>query len=169
MKNFKNFCKSNRVFVVLMAVVFICAVIVGISLINYFYGGKNSDVYGSRLEGIEDVEITETRKNDVESKLMTDEQIKTAKIIITGKTIYITMEFVSNVSLVEAEGKASIVLDEFSEDEKKFYDFQFTLKQETSDQGEGFKIAGAKNANGTNIVWTNNNEPEEENVEDKTK
>lgn len=168
MKNFKNFCKSNRVFVVLMAVVLICIIISGLSLINYFYGGKKSDNYGSRLEGIEEVEITEERKEDVENKLTEDEQIKKAEIIVTGKIIYIKMEFDPNVSLVEAEGKASVVLDEFNEEEKSFYDFQFTLKQDKTEESEGFVIAGAKNVNGTNIMWTNNNEPEE-NTENETK
>lgn len=169
MKEFKNFCKSNRVFVVLMTLVIICAVIMSICLIKYFYGG--SDNGDPRVEEIKEYEISDSRVKDIESKLTADEQIDKISITFSGPktTIYIKLEFAPKVSLVEAQGKALLVLDEFSEDEKKAYDFQFTLIQDATTESEGFKIAGAKNKNGTNLVWTQNNKPEEPVTEETKK
>ncbi|MGM9834845.1 MAG: hypothetical protein ACI31M_03615 [Bacilli bacterium] len=169
MKEFKNFCKSNRVFVVLMAIVLICTVIIGICLISYFYGGnKYKD---TRSEEIKKYEISDSHVKEIESKFIADEQINKVTITFSGPktTIYIKLEFAPKVSLVEAEGKALLVLDEFSEDEKKAYDFQFTLIQDATTESEGFKIAGAKNKNGTNLVWTQNNKPEETDNEETKK
>ena len=68
------------------------------------------------------------------------------------------MNFVATASLVEAQGKALELLEKFNDEEKKFYDFHFTLEQKKSETGSGFIISGAKNVNGTNLVWNNNNE-----------
>lgn len=156
MNKLKKFYRNNRVVVILMSIVFICVLIILFALIKYFYVGNNTSKYGDRLEGIENVEIDDTKKSDVESKLIADDLIDTAKITIQGKIIYISMTFTDKASLVEAEGKALLSFDYFSDEEKAFYDFQFTLKQSASDTNEGFIISGAKNVNGSNLVWNNN-------------
>ena len=76
---------------------------------------------------------------------------------ITGKIVYIKINFNESASLVEAESVAVKALDNFSDSEKAFYDFEFTLAQAATDKTEGFKIMGAKNVNGSNLVWNNNN------------
>lgn len=156
MKGIKKFYQNNRVFVILMSIVLICIIIMMVCLINYFYGSKKSTVYGDRLDGIENVEITESRQSEIESKLLSDELINKADIMLTGKIVYVRLEFKEKASLIEAQGKAVGILDEFSEEEKKFYDYHFTLKQSASENNDGFIISGAKNVNGTNIVWNNN-------------
>lgn len=163
MKGLKVFFQKYKVFIILMLIVVVCMITMGICLINYFYGGKESNSYGDRLEGIEDVEITSSRKSELESKLEADELInKDTSINVTGKIIYIRIIFNEGITLVEAQGKALAILDEFSDEEKNFYDFHFTLKQESSESGKGFIISGAKNIHGTNVVWNNNIEVEEE-------
>lgn len=158
MKGIKKFYQNNRVFVILMSIVLVCVIIMAICLISYFYGSKDSSVYGERLDGIDAVKIEESRQSELESKLNTDALIESSDIMITGKIVYVKMNFVNTASLVEAQGKALELLNEFSDEEKKFYDFHFTLEQKKNETGNGFIISGAKNVNGTNLVWNNNNE-----------
>lgn len=158
MKGIKAFYQNNRVFVILMSIVLVCVVIMAICLVSYFYGSKDSSVYGERLDGIDSVKIEESRQSDIESKLNSDALIASSDIMVTGKIVYVKIEFENTASLVEAQSKALELLDEFSDEEKKFYDFHFTLEQEKSDASKGFIISGAKNVNGTNLVWNNNNE-----------
>lgn len=158
MKGIKKFYQNNRVFVILMSIVLVCIIIMSICLISYFYGGKDSSVYGERLDGIESVKIEESRQNELEKKIDESSLIDSSNITVTGKIVYVKINFVDTASLVEAQGKALEILDEFSDEEKKIYDFHFTLKQKKNENGSGFIISGAKNVNGTNLVWNNNNE-----------
>ena len=168
MKRLKKAYQENRVFVILMTIVLICVVIMAICLVNYFYGTKDSSVYGSRLDGIENVEVTNSKLSEIENKIKEDASVETVSIIIKGKLIYTTILFNDTVTLVDAQSKAVQVLDSFSEEEKAFYDFHFMLKQKASDKGEGFNISGAKNVSGTNLVWNNNLEvTKEENNEEQ--
>lgn len=158
MKGIKKFYQDNRVFVILMGIVLVCVIIMAVCLLSYFYGSKDSSVYGERLDGIDAVTIEESRQTEIESKLNTDALISSSDIMVTGKIVYVKIDFVETASLVEARGIALKLLDEFSDEEKKFYDFHFTLKQKKNETGSGFIISGAKNVNGTNLVWNNNNE-----------
>ena len=48
-------------------------------------------------------------------------------------------------------------MEQFSDEEKAFYDIHFTLVCEKSETNDGFTIMGSKNVNGTNLIWNNNN------------
>ena len=72
------------------------------------------------------------------------------------------MQIEPGIALAEAESLALKSLDEFSEEEKKFYDFNYTLKQNSTDTSDGFIISGARNKSGTGLIWNNNRVVEED-------
>lgn len=165
MKNVKKFYKEHRVFTILMAIVIVCAILIATVLIQCFYVGNGKDKYGKRLDGIENYQISESRQSDFENNIANNDKVKSADITVTGKIIYITMNFESNVDLVEAESVALKSLEEFSEEEQKVYDFNITLKQTASENSEGFLISGSKNVNGSGLVWNNNRKVVEQAVD----
>ena len=162
MKKIGNFFKEHRIFTMLMAIVIVCFVLIMTVLINVF-GGFNGDD-GYRLEGRDQVEITEKKQSDIKNNITNNEKIKSVSISISDKSnrIHITMIVESGVLLEEAKGIALKSLDEFTEEEKAFYDFIFTLKQEATDKDPGYTIEGAKNASGTQLKWNNNTPVEKE-------
>ena len=147
----------------LTIVLVICIAVILLVVLDYFLG-TTKDKYGDRLEGIKTVEITKKKTSELEAKISEDEKIEKCKINSIGKMIYINITFTDGISLVEAEGKAQATVELFSEKELKFYDINYTLIQKKSDNVEGFTIMGAKNVNGSGVVWNNNNPytPEEE-------
>lgn len=155
MKKIKQFYKEHRVFTILMAIVIVCVILIATVLIQCFYIGNGTDKYGKRLEGIEKYEISESRQSDFENNVANNDKVTKADIILQGRIVYITLQFEQAVSLEEAESIALESLDSFSEEEKKYYDFMFTLKQDMVGN-DGFVISGAKNASGTTLVWNNN-------------
>lgn len=153
----KKLIQENKTLFILIIIAIICMVISAILLLKYFYFGNGGSKYGDRLEGIENVPISEEYKSSIASKISEDELVKSANILVTGKRVDIKIVFESKASLVDAQNVALKSLDNFSDNEKAFYDFEFTLKQEADESTEGFLIMGAKNVNGTNLVWNNNN------------
>ncbi len=157
MKKLKDLWNQNRVLVVLFSIIIICTIVVICVVITAFLGSSKS-VYGDRLEGIEDVQFTDEVLNGFKDSFNEDELVNEVSIKSRGKIIYITMLFKENVSLVEAESKAFSSLEYFEENYLKFYDFHFTLKQNSTETSEGFLIMGAKNASGNGLIWNNNTE-----------
>ena len=168
MKKIKQFYKEHRVFTILMAVVIVCVVLIVTILIQCFYVGNGADKYGNRLEGIENYEITESRQSDFEPNQSNNDKVKSVDLIITGKIIYITFQFQENVDLVEAESIALKSLEEFTEDEQSFYDFNITLKKSATETSDGFIISGAKNKNGSGLKWNNNRQVTDKEADSST-
>ena len=162
MKKIKRFLKEHRIFTMLMAIVVVCIVLIITVLINVFYMGNGSNEYGNRLDGIEEVKISKSKENDFENNVANNDKIKKVDLRVQGKIIYVTIEVETGVKLEEAEGIALKSLDNFDEKELAFYDFNFTLKQDATDNNDGFVISGAKNKNGTGLVWNNNRVVEED-------
>ena len=168
MKNIKRFYQEHRIFTILMAIVLVCMVLIITVLIQCFYVGNGSDKYGNRLEGIEKYKISESRQKDFENNIANNDKIKSVDIKVTGKIIYITMQINEGVELVEAQSLAQKSLEKFSDKEQSFYDFNITLKQNSTDKSDGFIISGAKNKNGSGLTWNNNRHVDKETtVEEK--
>jgi len=157
-KKIKNFYKEHRVFTILMSIVLVCVILIVTVLVQVFYNGNGKDKYGDRLEGIEAVSIADSRLSDLETNLTNDEKVKEVEVKITGKIVYFTIQFEESVSLKDAKEVAKKALENFSEDELNFYDFNFTLKKNSSDKEDGFLISGARNKSGSGLVWNNNRE-----------
>lgn len=155
MKKIKKLWMENRVLFVLFLIVIICAFVILGVLFKYFFGATKSN-YGDRLEGISEVEITDTMKNDFLSSVKNNEVISDATIDVRGKIVYIHLNFTEGASLVEAQSKALESLQLFEQNYLDFYDFHFTLKSNATETSEGFLIMGAKNVNGSGLVWNNN-------------
>ena len=153
----KKMFKENRNLFIILMIALVCIIISALLLFKYFYFGNGQSKYGSRLQGIENVIIEDIKKSEVATYLEEDSKVTSAKVEVTGKIVYIKINFNNEATLTEAKTIAVKSLDKFSEEEKNFYDFSFTLYQESSENVEGFRIMGAKNVNGTNLVWNNNN------------
>jgi hypothetical protein len=153
----KKIYYENKTLFILLVIALCCILVSIILLFKYFYFGNGATKYGDRLDGIEKVEITDDKENTVKSSIESNKLVDSASVDISGKIIYLKITFKETASLVEAESVAVKSLDNFSDDEKAFYDFEFTLYQAPTDKNEGFKIMGAKNVNGSNLVWNNNN------------
>lgn len=157
MKKVKKMWVENRVLFVLFVIVLICLFIILGVVLKYFFGASSSS-YGDRLDGINEVEVTDEIKNNFLSSMKEDALIEDATIKTRGKIIYITLSFKDGVTLEEAKSKALASLMAFEQQYLDFYDFNYTLKGNATENSEGFLIMGARNVNGSGLVWNNNTE-----------
>ena len=96
-----------------------------------------------RLRGIKDVEIAKSKLSSVSDKIKENGEVTKASVRVQGKIVYLDIEFNDDTSLDKAKEIANSSLDNFSDKEKKFYDFEYILYQK-KDDNTGFKITGTK-------------------------
>lgn len=149
----KDWAMKNKGFAIIISLSIVLFLILLIIFLQMLLGGS-SDKYGNRLEGIDKVKISnetfEGVKNEVSDTGLT-EDISTR---IQGKIVYTTITLKSDTSKDKAKEIASNTLDNYSEDELKFYDFSFFLKWNSED-GK-IVITGNKHHSLDSITWTNN-------------
>ena len=153
-KKLKSFYKNNRVYSILMIISIICIVAILVGVVLYFLGQTSKDKYGNRLEGIEKIEIKESKLNDIEKKITENELVKSTDAIIRGKLVYITITLNTGTH-ADAESIAQSSLDLFSEEEKAFYDIQYIVYNADDSTEENFPIMGYIKAGSSVIKWTN--------------
>ena len=161
MKKLKEAWGKNKILIVLGIILVACLVAIVIVTFSFFLGG-NKDIYGDRLEGIDKYPVTESVKNEYIEALKESKNVTDVSLNIKGKIIYIIIDFAQDTSLDEAKGLAASSIVKLSEDILSFYDINFTLRCEKSENSDGFTILGAKNVAGSGLVWNNNTPLESE-------
>lgn len=165
MSKFKDFWRKNKVLVVLVGILVICFVAICIVVATYFFGGSET-VYGDRLKDIDKHPITEELKNEYINSLKEDEKaVQDITFNSKGRVIYIRIKFVDDYALKDAESKAIASLAKLTDNILEYYDLNFTLVADKTENSDGFTIMGAKNTGSENIVWNNNTKIEKESEE----
>ncbi len=161
MNKLKEIWGKNKVLIVLGIILIICFIAIIVVTVSYFFGGSES-VYGDRLDGIEDHPIEDSFVSEYTTNLESDDMIESVEFDTKGRIIYITINFVGDTSLVEAQSKTAASLETFSEDLLSYYDINFTITSEATDNSDGFTLMGARNVAGSGLVWNNNTPVESE-------
>lgn len=154
MKKFKEFYKRNRVYSILMIVSLVCIVSILVGVIVYFIGQTTKDKYGNRLDGIENVKISNNKKSELINKIKENELVDNVDIDIKGKLIYVNITLKTGKH-TDSEAICQTSLDAFTEDEKKFYDIQYIVSNKDKNIEENFPVMGYIKAGNSVIKWTN--------------
>lgn len=121
--------------------------------------GGSSNKYGNRLDGIENVKITDDEIDTMEIEMMEKEEINDVNIRIQGKIINVILTFNSDVDSKKAKEVATATLESFSEEQLDFYNVQYFLTRESAgEEDTPYVITGNKHPLLDEIGWTNNGE-----------
>ena len=145
LKKLKDFYKRNRVYSILMIISITCIIAIIVGVVLYFIGQTSKDKYGNRLNGIESVEIKESKILEIEKKISENELVKDAQVDIKGKLIYILITM-NTGKHSDSEAIAQESLELFSEEEKAFYDILLALRDQ-----HNFEYGSDKEVNGVII------------------
>lgn len=166
MKKLKRMWHENSVLFVLLIIIIACVIAISVVVVKYFIG-DSSTKYGDRLDGIEDYPFSSKDQEEIIAKIEESELVASAKISTSGKIIRIKIHFNEGTTLVEGQSVALASVEYFSEDTLSFYDLEYMIDADETDDSEGFAIIGAHNVSGTGgIVWNNNTSFEEDETEE---
>lgn len=146
--NIWELIKRHKVLTIICTITIILIIIMAVFFFSFFVGGN--DKYGTRLEGIEKVQVTKKDKDNVSSKLEEYDEVTTATTRVQGKIIYINIKFNEGTTIEKAKEIANSTLDNIDKEKLKFYDLGYFL---TSNGENGFNITGTKNAKLESISW----------------
>ena len=146
-----SFIRKNK-FVIIAIGVFLILVILAFQVVNMFFPEEGKALYGNRLDGIEEVEITDSKKEQIENSLKEDAITKEASVSVAGKIIEVIVTVQDDTTKDAAKALTTRVLDSLEDDEKSFYDVQIFIKKDT--EASDFPIIGYKHQNKDGFSWT---------------
>lgn len=121
----------NKYKLTIVMLVFISILVVlFLSFKSFLYPEDAKSVYGDRLEGMEDVLITEEKKNSIETKINASNIVIDGKVEIYGKIVNVIVSCNSKGTEAKVKDLFNDVLDEFSKAQLEYYDFQYFVSNE---------------------------------------
>lgn len=150
-----SFIRKNK-FVIIAIGVFLILVILVFQVVSVFFPKEGKALYGNRLEGIEKVEITDSKKEQIENSLKEDSITKEANVSVAGKIIEVIVIVQDDTTIDSAKTLSTKVLNSLNENEKIFYDIQVFIKKNTD--ANNFPIIGYKHHAKENFSWTKDRE-----------
>ena len=147
----KNFIKNNKVTVVAFIICVIFVILVFAVKLTFF-PNEGTAIYGDRLDGIEEVEITDKQQEDIIKSLEDKDEVKEVSCDIKGRTLNVLITVNDDVELDPAKALTSSITDILEEDQTSYYDIQVFISKDNDDTR--FPIIGYKHQNKDEFSWT---------------
>lgn len=147
----KKFIKNNKV----TAVAFIICVIFVILVFAIkltFFPNEGTAIYGDRLDGIEEVEITDDEQDKIISSLEGKDEVKKVETDIKGRTLNVLITVNDDVELDPTKALTSSITDTLDKEQLGFYDIQVFISKDNDDAR--FPIIGYKHQDKDEFSWT---------------
>ena len=151
MKNVMNFIKKH-LHVIIGVIIVIFLLILAIMIKGFFFPDDSEAYYGTRLEGIDKVKITDKKKKELESVFK--DSSKDITVRLQGRIIYVDVKVNDDVSVDASRDLANKTLEKLSDEEKGYYDIQFLIANDADK--DHFPIIGYKHHTKPAITWTKN-------------
>lgn len=166
MKKFWNFILRYRIYIAIFIFLLVCGLLF-FTMKAYLNPDDPKAVYGTRLDGIEEVTITDAKKSEIISFIKEDETMLSASMDIKGKIINIIIKTNTEDNTIDKMKEfTNSVMEKFTKEEIEFYDFQFFIKNENGN----YNLIGYKNKKNQEFSWSSDEiikEVEDENKEEE--
>ena len=149
-----KYLKKNKWVIAPITAFIVVMVFAIIGIVNLVIPKSSKNLYGNRLDNIEQYPIGDESVSKVKEELMNTGKVTNVSYDLKGKLINFVITVNDDVDRVTGESLTSKILSEFDDNIKSFYDFQVFIKTES--ESEIFPIIGYKHVTSVNFVWTNN-------------
>ena len=139
---FVSFVKKHC-FLVVTLVILLIVLIVGIIVAKSLFFSNKGSVFGNRLDGIEEHQVSDSDLKKVKKELEDIDAINTVKNTIVGRRIDFIIDVKADVDDITAKSYADKILEILPDDVKEFYDIQAMITNE-DDENQNYPIVGYK-------------------------
>lgn len=148
----KEFKSNKYTFIVLIA--FVLFIFVFFALYKFLVPSSSSDIkYGNRLEGIEEVLPSNKELKEINKKIEEIDYVVSSKDSIDGKIIKFIITLKDGNGLDKAKEVSAKILENFSEDQIAYFDFEVYYENENK-EASGFPIIGYKNKSNAGFSYS---------------
>lgn len=155
MKDFFNklvkFAMKNKLLSILLLLFFLILILGLVSIKIFIFPSYGVSKYGSRLDGIESVKLDDSRFNEIKNKCELTDGISIKSLRLSGKivNIILSVDAEKGITSEKVKSAASKIVNEFSEDELKYYDFQVFV----SGNDDLSSMIGYRKNNSEGLSW----------------
>lgn len=151
MNKVKAYFKNHRAMSIGYILCFL--LIVFVAVLNFtFFSNNSKAVYGDRLDGIEEVRITDNKLEQIESELNERDEVSSSDASTSGRILNVIITVNDDVSVETARSLTEVIDSAIDDDQRNYYDTQVFIKKNNDDAS--FPIIGYRHEDKTTYSWT---------------
>ncbi len=139
-----------------IAVIAFLLLMVAVGQLTSVFLTTGTAVYGNRLDGIEEVELTDAKQDKIIASLTEKVEVEDTTIRLSGRIIEIISTVTNETTLDQAKALTTTIIENLTEEEVAFYDIQLFVQK--TDESTQFPIIGYKNRESETFSWTKDRE-----------
>ncbi len=147
-----KYIKKNKL-TVFIIVIFVVLVFIGAYIYNLFFSSGRKEAYGNRLDGIEEVRISDDTYKQIVKSLKENKTVTDASTDCKGKIVNIIITVTDEETKENAKKISETVLKHFDKEQLEFYDIQVFVKKNNAELND-FPIIGYKQNGKSGFTWT---------------
>ena len=129
MSNLKKILKDNKYTMIGILIFIVIALLVSL-VYNILFSGAGAPIYGNRLDGIEEVEITKGQQEKLVEVLKEEEKVVEASTNIKGKILNVHITVSEGTKIEDAKKLTNKITEIIEQEQKEFYDIQVFINIE---------------------------------------
>ena len=150
-----DFIKRHKFKLILLVVFLIVFVVALITLINLLYPDSRKDVYGNRLDGIEDVKISNQAITEIKDKINSSDFVSDVEYLLKGRLINFTIMVNADTNKESSKQLVTNITEVLDSEIQKFYDIQVIIIED-KEESTSYPVFAYKHKTSEKFVWTNN-------------
>lgn len=150
-----DFMKKHKFKLMLLGVFILVLIISLFALVALLYPDSRKNVYGNRLNGIENVKISNQVITEIKDKVGNKDFVNDIDYTLKGRLINFSIEVKDTTKLNDAKKLVDYITDIFDDDTKSYYDIQVFVVSEVK-ESKSYPIVAYKHKKSDKFVWTNN-------------
>ncbi len=149
-----EFIKKHKFWFIGLAVFLVLMILVFLGIKELVYPDESKNLYGERLDGIEEVTVTEEQNTKIKDTLLSTTGVKNVTYHLSGRILNYIISLEDDVAIDVAKTLANKVIEQLSDEQKNYFDIQIFLNAEDK---ERYPLIGYKHKTSTNFLWSNRN------------
>lgn len=147
-----KFIKKHKSLIIAL-IIFIIVLVAFLVAYRTFFPEEETAIYGSRLEGIDKVELSKDTYNKIEGALKDVSKETTSRV--QGRILNVMLTVNDNVSKDDAKNVANKIVEQLSKEQVNYYDIQVFIKKDgKTEDAASFPIIGYKHHITEGFTWT---------------
>lgn len=149
-----KFLKKPKYKIIVLVIFIIIMLLAFLGIKELIYPNSSIDLYGNRLEGIEEVPIKTDTINNIKDLIMDTDKASSVDYYLNGRIVKFIIDVKKDIDLVDAKSMSDSIIEKLSDDQQSFYDIEVFITSKESKDSEIYPIIGSKHRDSLTFVWT---------------
>lgn len=147
-----DFIKKHKFWIIIIIIVLVLGFLI-YGICSLLLPNSSKDLYGNRLDGIEEVMISNDTISKIKEEIGQISEVNTIEYHLSGRIANFIIDVKKDTDLISAHGLADKLLPYFEDSQKEYFDIQVLITCKEDSESTLYPMAGYKHKTSVGFKW----------------